>query len=129
MKLKAGDRVDLHIRDNDVVGPYESDYDSIKTFEIIAIGSVGHYLYVPRFLFLKSSKIVTDNLIKLFNIDRKFQLENCIYIQEAMIASINYIMDGCICSKCKEFIFWANDNEEEFTCYGCKQSPYRNKLR
>lgn len=61
-QLKPGDRVACLLREYKIVSPYETYYESITTFEIVANDNAGYFLFVPGFLFLKESIIADKNL-------------------------------------------------------------------
>jgi hypothetical protein len=125
-KLKPGDRVDCRVKQAAIVSPYK-DYDEIKTFEIVAVDKHGYYLYVPSYYSLKTSVKADKSQCKHLGIDKKFLDENIVYIQENMIARINSILDGMVCSKCKDFFQMASPNQPDGTliCYACRFNPYR----
>lgn len=126
-KLKPGDRVDVHINLYAIVGPYDPDYNEVKTFEVVAADRSGYYVYIPCYVMIKGSIAADSHLCKQLGIDKKFLNEQIIFIEERMINKINYIMDGCLCIKCQDFHYQALPNQEngEFICWSCRDNLYR----
>jgi len=125
-KLKPGDRVDCRVKASTIVSPYKS-YDEIKTFEIVAKDGHGYYLYVPHYYHLKDTKVADKHRCKELGIDKKFQDENIVYIQENLVAFVHDRLDGLACKICKEFYQYSSANQEDgsLICYSCRQNPYR----
>jgi hypothetical protein len=124
-KLKPGDRVDCKVKSATIVSPY-TNYDEIKTFEIVAVDDQGYYLYVPHYYFLKGTKIADRYRLKKLGINKKFLDENIIHIQENMVAGVQSRLDGMTCQICKDFYPYARGNQEDGTliCFSCRQNPY-----
>jgi hypothetical protein len=127
VKLKIGDRVDCCLKSNTIVNPYLSDHDEIKTFEIIAKDKSGYYLFVPSYIFIKNSIKADKYLCKKIGASLKYIDDEVVYIGEGLIYKINYVMDGCLCSRCGEFYYMASPNQLDGTlvCWGCRDNPYR----
>lgn len=125
-KLKSGDRVDCHIKQATIVSPYK-DYDEVKTFEIVAKGIFGYYLYVPHHWVLNGTTKADKYQCKALGIDHKFLDERIIYISESMVYKVHTILDGMACKNCKEFFQMATPNQPDGTliCWSCRQNPYR----
>ncbi len=82
-KLKSGDRVECRVKCNNIVNPYNTDYEEIITFEIIGIVSEnsyysdysecsGYYLFVPCYRIIKDSITISSLLAKQKSINKKF---------------------------------------------------------
>src|ERR1035437_131030 len=126
-KLKPGDRVSCRISLGNIISPYAGDYDQVITFEIVAKDITGCYVFVPSYIYLNGSVKADAYFCNLSKIDRKYIGDNIMYIEESMIYKISFIVDGCICVKCKDFSYQAEPNQEDgsFTCFCCRQNIYR----
>lgn len=126
-KLKPGDCVICRLKDKVIVNPYSSDYDELKTFDIIASDSLGYYLYIPPYTFLKGTVRVDFALLKTLAIDKKYLNDSILYIDSGLIYKVRHLMDGCACSVCKDFYYQAEPNQENGTmiCWSCRNDPYR----
>lgn len=127
VKLKPGDRVSCRLKEGMIVNPYRSDFDDIKTFDIIASDSVGYYLFIPPYTYIKGSEKVDSFLLKKEKFSKKYLGDEVVYINESLIYKIISQMDGSVCSHCREFSYKAAPNQEDgtFLCYLCKTDPYR----
>lgn len=125
-KLKAGDRVNCRIKNGLIVSPYQGDYDEVHSFEIIGVDQFGYYLYIPSYFRLRDSVIIDDYACILLQINKKFVGEEIVYIQEGMIAQIQYRVDGCYCVKCGEFYHMAQPNQADnsLICWSCRHYPH-----
>lgn len=123
--LKPGDRINCRIKDGEIVGAYK-EYDETKTFEIVAIGDYGFYLFVPAYYSIKQTVPIDNYRLKKMSIDARFLHEEMIHITENMVYQIVQKLDGMPCSICKEFFPMAEANQENGTliCYACRQNPY-----
>lgn len=126
-KLKPGDCVNCLIQFNTIVGPYNTDYDEVRTFEIVSRDETGYYLYVPSYTYIKESIKADQYLCRKLSIDKKFIDVQIIYIQEGMIHKIKSILDGCVCTICLEFYSYAVPNQEDgsLICWSCRSNIYR----
>ena len=124
--LKPGDRIDCKVKDNAIVSPYRG-FDEIKTFEIVAVGDYGYYIYIPYFYFMKDTLIADERRCKNLRIDPRFLNEHILHIQESMVLKVVSTMDGMRCKNCDEFYQYAEANQEDGTllCYSCRLTPYR----
>ena len=109
-KLKAGDKVCCRIRDNRIVLAY-ADYDTERSFEIIASDTRGYYIYIPEYFNIYGTIHISPKDIKLLNIKNKFLDCTMMYIVSTMIVKIQSILDGCFCCKCNEFYNYAKPNQ------------------
>lgn len=125
-KLKAGDRVECCIKENAIVNPYESDFDGVKIFEILATDPFGYFIFVPQYFAIKNSVKLDNSTCKHLGILPKFVGENMVYIKEGLVYKINSRLDGAKCSRCGEFFNMAAANQENdtFLCWSCIQYPY-----
>jgi hypothetical protein len=123
-RLKPGDRIDVRIKSATIVAPY-SNYDEIKTFEIVSTDEYGYFLYIPHYFYLKETVIAHKSRCQKFGIDKKFIDENIVYIMENMICHVHEHLDGMKCCKCNEFYHYASPNQENETliCWNCRQYP------
>jgi len=127
VKLKPGDRVSCRLKEGMIVNPYRSDFDDIKTFDIIASDSAGYYLFVPPYTYIKGSEEVDSFLLKKVKFDKKYLGDEVVYISESLVYKIVSQMDGCQCSRCKEFSYKAAPNQKDgtFLCWRCRDDPFR----
>jgi hypothetical protein len=125
MKLKAGDTITCKLKDAVVVSPY-SDFDETKSFLIIAVDTLGYYLYVPHYFYVKYSVVVDKYKCRNLGIELKFLDEEMVYIQDNMVNTIERQLDGMSCQKCKEFFQYAKPNQTDgsLICYICLQHCY-----
>lgn len=125
--LKPGDKVDVRLLLNMIVGPYEPDWDQVKTFEIVCADRNGYYIFIPCYLFLKGSVRADQYFCRKLNIDKRFIDEQVSYVEESLIYKVNSIMDGCFCCRCREFYYQAEPNQLDGTliCWSCRDDPYR----
>ena len=123
-KLKAGDKVCCRIRDNRIVLAY-ADYDTERSFEIIASDTRGYYIYIPEYFNIYGTIHISPKDIKLLNIKNKFLDCTMMYIVSTMIVKIQSILDGCFCCKCNEFYNYAKPNQDDKTliCFACRKYP------
>jgi hypothetical protein len=125
VRLNPGDRVNCRIKEGLIVVAYR-EYDEIKTFEVLASGEYGYYLFVPAYVTLKNTITIDKRLLKKHSIDPRFLDEEMIHVHENMICQVVAQLDGMPCSICKEFFPMAAANQEDGTliCYACRQNPY-----
>ena len=137
-KLKSGDRVECCIKCNNIVSPYNTDYEEVITFEIIAVVEEhshysdysecsGYFLFVPCYKIIKDSVTVSSLLAKQKGINKIYIGEQTIYIQENLISKISSVLDGLFCARCHEFYNMAEPNQSDGTllCWSCRRNPYR----
>ena len=126
VNLKKGDLVDCLIKVNVIINGYETDYDSVKTFEIIGHDYTGYYLYIPHYLLIKGTIKLDNYNCKDLDIDKKYIGENSIYIKESFVHKVNKILDGCKCIKCGQFYFGQDPNvyNSSYICYKCIWDPF-----
>jgi hypothetical protein len=127
VKLKPGDRISCRLKEGTIVSPYCSDFDDIKTFDIIANDKVGYYLFIPPYLYLKEAEKVDSFLLKKLELHKKYLGDFIAYINENLVYKIISQMDGCCCARCADFSYKAAPNQEDgsFLCYLCLTDPYR----
>lgn len=125
VRLKPGDRVNCRVKEGMIVGAYK-EYDEIKTFEIVAVGDYGYYLFVPQYYTIKNTIPIDKHRIKRMSIDDRFLDEDMIHINDNMVCQVIQQLDGMSCSICKEFFPMAEANQEDGTmiCWACRQNPY-----
>jgi hypothetical protein len=127
-ELRAGDRVDIRVKDAKLVSPYRG-YDEIMTFEIVAISDedCGYYLYVPSYYVIRGTLVADQYVCKRLRIDKRFMGENIIHIDGNMIANVHARLDGTRCSKCQDFYPYAVPNQPNHTliCWSCRRNRYR----
>lgn len=123
--LKPGDRVDVLIKDCIIINT-QSNFDEIRTFEVIANENYGFYLYIPQYILIKGTLIADQYRCKQLNIDRRYLNENICFIQQGQIYKVNMILDGMKCCKCQEFYEMSASNQPDGTliCWNCKNYPY-----
>ena len=126
-KLKVGDRVLCRIKENTIINPYNSDYDELRTFDIITTDSLGYYLFVPPYTVLKGTIKVDQYNLKKLNLDKKYFNDTIVYISSGFVYKIKSQIDGCICCVCKDFYDKAAPNQEDGTmiCWSCRDNPWR----
>jgi len=123
--LKPGDRVNCHIKDSEIVGAYK-EHDETKTFEVVAVGDYGYYLFVPQYYSLKNTIPIDHYRLKKMCIDSRFLDEEMIHITENMVCGVAQQLDGTSCAVCQEFFPMAATNQENgtFICWSCRENPY-----
>jgi hypothetical protein len=126
-KLKPGDRVNCKIKADSIVSPYAGDYDETRTFEIIGKDQYGYYLYVPIYMYLKDAAPIDQDACDFLQINEKYIGEQIVYIAESMICKITSKIDGCSCSRCKEFFHMAEPNQPDgsMICWQCRKYRFR----
>jgi len=124
--LKPGDRIRCCIKDFFIVSPYQ-EYDEILTFEIVAVNGYGYYLYVPDYIMIKDALVFNEYKCKNLNINHKFYNQYFTHIPEKFVYQIRSILDGMTCTKCKEFFWMAESNQENgsLICWACRDNRYR----
>ena len=125
VRLKPGDRVNCRVKEGMIVGAYK-EYDEIKTFEIVAVGDYGYYLFVPQYYTIKNTIPIDKHRIKRMSIDDRFLGEDMIHVNDNMVCQVIQQLDGMSCAICKEFFPMAEANQEDGTmiCWACRQNPY-----
>lgn len=126
MHLQIGDVVNCKIY-KEIVVDINSDYDFIKSFEVVQVDDSNCYLYVPQFSYVKDTFVIDSWSANQLNIDDKFIDEQILLIKKSWIVSIKQKIDGAFCKKCKEFFHQANSNmpDNSFLCFLCRTYPYR----
>jgi hypothetical protein len=125
-QLKVGDTVSCKIKESTIVSPY-STFDTVWTFLIIGVDTEyhGYYLFIPHYQILKDSVVATYSKCRSAQIDKKYLDENIIYISSHLVVSIITQNEGMNCNLCKEFVKFAEINQnDKFICYGCRKNPY-----
>jgi len=124
--LKAGDRIDCRIKENNIVSSY-SQYDDTRTFEIVAADDAGYYIFVPGYIYINGGTILDATRCRRLDIDPRFISEQIVYIMESYVHQISCHMDGTKCVKCQDFFTMAAPNQLDgtFLCRSCKLNPYR----
>ncbi len=122
--LKPGDLVSCRVKDGRVVLAY-ADYDSEKTFEILASDSGGYFIYLPEYLNLYGGTTIGPQSIRSLGIGKQFLDGTMLYLTSNMIAKVVSSLDGCHCVECEEFFKYAVPNQEDGTlvCYSCRRYP------
>src|SRR5271167_1608521 len=98
VRLRAGDRIKCRVSAGTIVSPY-SDFDEIRTFEVLAVDEDGCYLYVPHYLFLKGAYLIDPSRARKLKIESRFHHELMTYIANGMVAGVESHMDGERCSR------------------------------
>lgn len=124
--LNPGDKIKCKLKDNVLVNAYETDYDEIIVFEILARDEYGYCVYIPHYLYLNNCVTLDSRLIADWDIDSKFLNEKSLYIRENLVFKVDSVLDGMSCSKCKEFFNKASANQEDGTliCWSCRKYRY-----
>jgi len=126
-KLNPGDIIQCRIKGDEIVFPYDTDYDIVRVFEIISKDEWGYLLYIPHYLYLKNCVILDKVKIKDWKINNKFADEKSLYIRESLVYKVESLSDGCCCSKCGEFYSKASPNQEDgisMICWNCRMYHY-----
>jgi hypothetical protein len=126
-KLNPGDTILCRLKEDAVVNPYNSDFDSVKSFDIIAVDSLGYYLFIPPYTFIKGSVTADLFFIKQVKLDKKFLGDSILYIGEGYVYKIKSQIDGCACVTCKNFYHQAVPNQENgsLICWSCRSDKHR----
>jgi len=78
--------------------------------------------YVPDYISINSSFKLQRHHMKQFEFDEKFLSERAVYVSPDRVTSVEKHIPGAKCSKCGIYVQYV---EEPFTCYDCRQDPYR----
>jgi hypothetical protein len=126
VRLRAGDRVKCRISAGVIVSPY-TEYDEVRTFEVVATDEDGCYLYVPHYQFLKGAYYIDPSRARKLKIESRFHQELMTYVVEKNVAGVESQMDGERCARCQEFCAMASPNQEDktFLCWACVKDPFR----
>ena len=81
-RIEVGDVVRCHIKDNEVVACYATQYDYTKDFTIIHCDLRGYYIRIPSYLFIKDSIKLDSYNYKTHNIDKKYLDDYVLYITD-----------------------------------------------
>lgn len=93
-RLKPGDRVNCRLKGGEIIIAYKEG-DETKTFEIVALGDYGYYLFVPQYYSVKDTIPINAYRLKKMNIDPRFLNEEMIHINENMVCQIVQRLTGC----------------------------------
>lgn len=120
-KLKPGDVVSCRIKETRIVSSY-SGFDTIESFQIIALDSKGYYIYVPDHIIIANTFKVDEYTAKSLGIKKQFINCQVIYISPTHVTSVKSTLDGLICVKCNEFYSMAEPNQLDGTliCFICR---------
>ena len=126
VKLKPGDKVNCLLKNNTIVSSY-SDFDQEITFEIVALNDKGYFLYIPPYLYIRGSYLLTEPVARRMDVNKKFIDIQVVHIIPDMICKVHSILDGCQCVNCEEFFEQAAPNQEDlsFVCFLCRTYVYR----
>lgn len=127
VKLNPGDQVLCRLKEDAIVSPYSSEFDSVKSFDIIAVDNFGYYLFIPPYTFMKGSIQADSVFLKQKNLNKKYLGDQILYIGEGYVYKIKSQIDGCTCLKCKDFYHQAAPNQDNgsFICWTCRNDKYR----
>lgn len=122
--IKIGDKIVCKIKDASIV-PVDEPYDEKRIFEVIGFNYQGYYIYVPPYITIKGSLIVSSRNHAAMGIDRKFIGWEASFVTSALIAYIHEKMTGLVCQKCNEYFPLAESNQEDGTliCFTCRNYP------
>ena len=123
--LKAGDTITCFIKHSKVVCSY-TDSDSQVDLEIVARDSSGYFLYVPDYIYLNNTVIISNTEIRLLKINPKFLGSKMLYIETSLVGKVRKILDGMTCVSCHQFYDYAEPNQPNGTllCFSCRTYPY-----
>ena len=68
-------------KSNIIINAYSSNFEEIKTFEIVAANQTGYFIYVPHYIFLKDTILLDQFNYKKYNISSKFLGEKKAIVQ------------------------------------------------
>jgi hypothetical protein len=124
--LSPGDIVVCRVREDKIVSAY-SDFDGLKEFQILAEDGLEYVVHVKQYDLVKDCYILDPSKAKKLKILNQFIGENVFNITRNYIYKIKEKIDGMNCNRCKDFCSQAQSNCEDgsFTCYSCRQNPYR----
>jgi len=122
--IKIGDKVVCKIKDARLVTT-EYECDETRIFEIISSSYQGWHIYVPPYIVLKDTILVSERNAKSLGIDKKFIGWDCIFITSSFVVRVHEILDGMVCCKCNEFYAQSQPNQEDGTliCFSCRLYP------
>ena len=126
MQLSIGDDVVCRLKDNCIVGPYDT-YNGEEILTVIGVASCSYILYIPTTLIIKDSVVV--NYYNIDNLDLEDKFLGCYVIEvpENKITRIYRKLDGMSCIRCGEFSTMAQGNQPDgsFKCFSCRKYTYR----
>lgn len=127
VKLKPGDQILCRLKNDTIVNPYDSDFDSVKSFNIIGVDDCGYYLFIPPYTFVKGSVKADFVFVKQNKLNKKYLGDEILYIDERYVYKIKSQLDGYVCYRCKDFFHQATTNQENgsFICWSCRNDEYR----
>lgn len=125
-RLKQGDVIICKLKLGKLVNSYAS-FDDKRRFEIIGLDNQGYCLFSPSYYNMLDTCRITNFDCKNYCINAKFVGDDMLYIVDTQVFSVDTILDGMHCKRCKQFYQMARANQEDGTliCYSCKDNPYR----
>lgn len=126
--VEPGDRIICCVKDAILVSPYSS-WDEEVDLTVLALDddSKGCFVYVPDYVYLKGTTEINKYNIKALGILPKYVGCFCLYVSFANISRISRRLDGMNCSRCHDFCYQADSNQDDgsFICWSCRENPYR----
>lgn len=125
--FKNGDIVVCKIKSAVIVQSHE-DYDEKRSFEIISVNYQGWHIYIPHYLGIKNTTLITKKNHTSLGIKANFIDGEAVFITSSFIVKAALILDGMICYRCNDYFDFAEPNQEHglFLCWCCRN--YRHYI-
>jgi hypothetical protein len=125
--LKIGDIVVCKVKGAAIVESF-AEFDEIKLFEIIAFNYQGWHIYIPSYIVIKNSILITHKNHKSLGIDKRFIDGEALFITSSFIVKIDKVLEGMICDRCNEWFEFAEPNQENgsMLCWLCRNYRHYN---
>jgi hypothetical protein len=128
-KLKVGDEIKVLLDSRRNITDDKRQYKDIVKLQIIKRKQTSSVCFVPNYIFVKHTKKCNSKLINELDLDNKWLNTDIIIVCDSAIIEVVKRQDGAVCDNCNHFYSYAEyDENEDFTCYLCKQNPYRCKF-
>ena len=124
--LNRGDRIVCKVRESAIVEAYTKDFDEKRVFEIIGTSYQGWYLYVPSYIVIKGSSLITKKNYQSLGINAKYIGEETVFITSSFVVKVEQILTGMLCKSCGEHFDYAEPNQPDGTlvCWYCRRYPF-----
>ena len=121
---------ELHVEVHEPIGGNDKMIRDVKTYVIGSHseqGDITYLCYVPSHLYHPEAKKIDQKLAKMYYADTQYVGEKGIVVLSwTPISKFVKARTGATCSICGEFVDYA-DGKNGFTCWSCRQDPYRTK--
>lgn len=125
MHVVPGDTVSCKFSSTRLTNAISSDFDEILSFDVIAKDDKGYYLYIPHYVLLRETSIISKSIADNLKILSRFIGENFLYVTFHNVVSVRKGIEGATCMKCDEFFPYAESNPDGKTiCFVCRKYRY-----